>query len=227
MNSYNFIRSLNLLSCTNSVLNKKATHLKQPLLQYTNFCHSRSFDSEILFKSTQSNNYSPISILCWHHIRHSKSNYRQLHSIALSIGMIGQKEHRLTDVAKNFLLQNHHKNFSNDIKDTTPNTQLTRKEKLKRAVKEYGSTVIIFHVTISLMSLGGCYLLVSSGIDLAKIFSSLGISGSVATNAGTFVTAYAIHKVFAPVRISITLGATPFIVRYLRRIGFLKAPKNP
>lgn len=53
----------------------------------------------------------------------------------------------------------------------------------------------------------------------------LGISGTVATNTGTFVTAYAIHKVFAPVRISITLAATPFIVRYLRQIGFLKKPK--
>lgn len=38
---------------------------------------------------------------------------------------------------------------------------LTRKEKLKRAVKEYGSTVLIFHVGISLISLGSFYLLVS------------------------------------------------------------------
>jgi hypothetical protein len=44
--------------------------------------------------------------------------------------------------------------------------------------------------------------------------------------ASTFVIAYAIHKVFAPVRISITLGATPFIVRYLRKKGILKLPKT-
>lgn len=49
--------------------------------------------------------------------------------------------------------------------------------------------------------------------------------GSVATGASTFVIAYAVHKVFAPVRISITLAAAPFIVRYLRNIGFLKKPK--
>lgn len=35
------------------------------------------------------------------------------------------------------------------------------KEKLKKAVKEYGSTVIVFHVGISLMSLGMFYALVS------------------------------------------------------------------
>lgn len=40
-------------------------------------------------------------------------------------------------------------------------TELSRKDKLKKAVKEYGSTVIIFHVGISLVSLGSFYLLVS------------------------------------------------------------------
>lgn len=40
-------------------------------------------------------------------------------------------------------------------------TTMSTKEKMKKAVKEYGSTVIVFHVTISLFSLGACYLLIS------------------------------------------------------------------
>lgn len=47
----------------------------------------------------------------------------------------------------------------------------------------------------------------------------------VAAGASTFVVAYGFHKIFAPVRISITLGAAPFIVRYLRKIKILKPPK--
>ena len=39
--------------------------------------------------------------------------------------------------------------------------QLSQRQKLQRAVAEYGSTVIVFHVTISLASLGFFYLLVS------------------------------------------------------------------
>lgn len=46
-------------------------------------------------------------------------------------------------------------------KTDTPESQLTPRQKLQRAVKEYGATVIVFHVTISLASLGICYLLVS------------------------------------------------------------------
>lgn len=52
------------------------------------------------------------------------------------------------------------------------------------------------------------------------------ITKAAGSNAGTFVVAYAVHKVFAPVRMAMTLTATPFIVRYLRRIHFLKRNTN-
>ncbi|XP_063699646.1 uncharacterized protein LOC134830184 [Culicoides brevitarsis] len=107
---------------------------------------------------------------------------------------------------------------------------LSKRDQLKRAVKEYGSTVIIFHIGISLASLGGFYLLVSSGLDVAALMDKLGVSadvsGKVMQGASTFVVAYAIHKLFAPLRISITLFSTPFIVRYLRLKGILKPPKK-
>ncbi|XP_046675598.1 protein FAM210B, mitochondrial-like isoform X2 [Homalodisca vitripennis] len=105
--------------------------------------------------------------------------------------------------------------------------KLSNRAKLKRAVKDYGATVIIFHVTISLMSLGISYLAISSGLDVASLLEKVGLDpkSEIAAGASTFVVAYAVHKVFAPVRISITLASTPFIVRYLRRVGILKPPK--
>ncbi|XP_038067430.1 uncharacterized protein LOC119737287 [Patiria miniata] len=106
-------------------------------------------------------------------------------------------------------------------------TQLTQRERLKRAVKDYGSTVIVFHVCISLMSLGGFYLAVSSGLDVQALLTTIGFSSDVvasrlATGTSTFLVAYGVHKLFAPARIAVTLTCTPFIVRYLRGIGFLK-----
>ena len=47
---------------------------------------------------------------------------------------------------------------------------------------------------------------------------------AIAAGAGTFAVAYAFHKVFAPVRLAITAGATPLIVRYLRTRGWVKMP---
>lgn len=64
---------------------------------------------------------------------------------------------------------------------------------------------------------------------MVGLLSKAGVADSIlqsglAAGASTFVIAYAVHKVFAPVRIAITLTATPFIVRYLRRVGILKPP---
>lgn len=66
-----------------------------------------------------------------------------------------------------------------------------------------------------------------SGIDVKSLLSTLGFSADIiqsklAAGTSTFVMSYAVHKVFAPVRIGITLTCTPFIVRYLRGIGLLK-----
>ncbi|XP_071959272.1 uncharacterized protein [Antedon mediterranea] len=118
---------------------------------------------------------------------------------------------------------------NNTTASDTPR-QLTQREKLKRAVKEYGGTVVVFHVGISLASLGGFYLAVSSGLDMTVLLKSIGFSAEMvqsklATGASTFVVAYAVHKMFAPVRIGITLTTCPFLVRYLRKVGVLKPPK--
>lgn len=45
--------------------------------------------------------------------------------------------------------------------EKSKNTNETAQSKLKKAVKEYGSTVIVFHIAISLVSLGTFYALVS------------------------------------------------------------------
>ena len=68
-----------------------------------------------------------------------------------------------------------------------------------------------------------------SGIDVVSLVENLPVVGekvkenAVAAGASTFVIAYAVHKVFAPVRISITLTSVPFLVRYLRARGIIKA----
>lgn len=70
--------------------------------------------------------------------------------------------------------------------------------------------------------------MIFSGLNVDTILNYLkldNLSCKATTNAGSFLVAYAIHKVFAPVRIGITLTATPFIVKHLRKMGILKAGK--
>ncbi|KAM7090525.1 protein FAM210B, mitochondrial [Ciconia maguari] len=113
------------------------------------------------------------------------------------------------------------------------NKKLNKSQQLKQVFKEYGAVGVSFHVGISLISLGIFYVAVSSGVDMTPVLFKLGFSDSslqskMAAGTSTFVLAYAIHKLFAPVRISITVVSVPFIVRYCRKIGFFKPPApNP
>uniref|UniRef100_A0A8B9TFI1 DUF1279 domain-containing protein n=1 Tax=Anas platyrhynchos TaxID=8839 RepID=A0A8B9TFI1_ANAPL len=113
------------------------------------------------------------------------------------------------------------------------NKKLNKSQQLKKVFKECGAVGVIFHVGISSVSLGIFYLAVSTGVDMTAVLFKLGFSESSlqskrAAGTSTFVLAYAIHKLFAPVRISITIVSVPFIVRYCRKIGFFKPPTpNP
>ncbi|XP_024282198.1 protein FAM210B, mitochondrial isoform X1 [Oncorhynchus tshawytscha] len=108
----------------------------------------------------------------------------------------------------------------------------SKTQQLKKIFKEYGAVGVSFHICMSLMSLGMFYLAVSSGIDMAAILYKIGFSESLvqsklAAGTSTFVLAYAIHKLFAPLRISITVISVPLLVRYLRKSGLFKTPNSP
>ncbi|XP_054720058.1 protein FAM210B, mitochondrial-like [Uloborus diversus] len=116
---------------------------------------------------------------------------------------------------------------SEDSSDKKP----SQRARLKQAIKDYGATIIVFHVAISLTSLGICYLAISNGVDVISLLTYVGFSESItssklAQDGSTFAISYAVHKLFAPVRIGITLSAAPFIVRYLRKIKVIKPPKT-
>ncbi|XP_068118794.1 protein FAM210B, mitochondrial [Hyperolius riggenbachi] len=105
----------------------------------------------------------------------------------------------------------------------------SKRQQLTRVFKEYGGVAVAFHVGISLVSLGIFYVLVSNGLDVPALLLKLGVSESVvqsklAAGTSTFVLAYAIHKVFAPLRMTITVVSVPLLVRYFRKIGFFKPP---
>ncbi|XP_053977362.1 uncharacterized protein LOC128875636 [Hylaeus volcanicus] len=114
--------------------------------------------------------------------------------------------------------------------DTKQQLALAKKERFRRIVKDYGSTVVVFHIGISLISLGTIYTAVISGLDLTPMITSMLNEENqdlvkILNYSSNFLLAYSIHKVFAPVRIAITFSVVPFLVQYLRRIGLLKPPK--
>ncbi|XP_012055915.1 PREDICTED: uncharacterized protein LOC105618994 [Atta cephalotes] len=113
---------------------------------------------------------------------------------------------------------------------TMPVAMMSKREKFRLLLRDYGSTLLVFHITISLISLGGCYMVVISGIDVTP-FVQQWTGGneqveSLLKVSTDFIIAYTVHKLLAPVRIGISLSVTPVLVKYLRKIGLLKISKK-
>lgn len=54
------------------------------------------------------------------------------------------------------------KNDANEsIKSVSQTAQLSRKEKFKMAIKDYGIVILVFHIGVSLISLGCCYVAIA------------------------------------------------------------------
>ncbi|KYQ60400.1 hypothetical protein ALC60_00808, partial [Trachymyrmex zeteki] len=109
-------------------------------------------------------------------------------------------------------------------------SMISKREKFRLLLRDYGSTLLVFHITISLISLSGCYMVVVSGIDVTP-FVQKWTGGneqveSLLKVSTDFIIAYTVHKLLAPVRIGISLSVTPVLVKYLRKIGLLKMPKK-
>ncbi|KAL2763536.1 protein FAM210B, mitochondrial [Daubentonia madagascariensis] len=112
---------------------------------------------------------------------------------------------------------------------STEEKKQSKSQQLKKIFQEYGAVAVSLHIGISLISLGIFYMVVSSGVDMSAVLLKLGfkeslVQSKLAAGTSTFVVAYAMHKLLAPVRISITLVSVPFIVRYFRKVGFFKPP---
>ncbi|XP_014384181.1 PREDICTED: protein FAM210B, partial [Myotis brandtii] len=131
--------------------------------------------------------------------------------------------------------QNPSKTTTTTVSDLskTEEKKQSKSQQLKKVFQEYGAVGMSVHIGISLVSLGMFYMVVSSGVDMSAILLKLGfkeslVQSKMAAGTSTFVVAYAIHKLFAPVRISITLVSVPLLVRYFRKVGFFKPPPaNP
>mmetsp|Transcript_13083 Transcript_13083/g.21185 ORF Transcript_13083/g.21185 Transcript_13083/m.21185 type:complete len:117 (+) Transcript_13083:1713-2063(+) len=87
-------------------------------------------------------------------------------------------------------------------------------------LKRYGKIGIAVHMSLSAVSLGGWWLLVSSGVDVVKLGTKIGIDlsdSSVVSSTSTFAIAYGIHKLTMPLRLPISVAITPLVARALAR----------
>jgi hypothetical protein len=96
----------------------------------------------------------------------------------------------------------------------------SRMNMAKQLLKTYGSAYLITSISLSLVSFGVFYVLVSSGVDVAALLSVIGITATQnSEKVGTVAIAYAAHKAASPIRFPPTVALTPIVAGWMGKTG--------
>lgn len=158
----NMLEDKNKMNFANSTVEKGMNTLKN------NAClHGNSSSSKLWMEMIRSK-FMKNSFACLYQTDHAL--FMIYHSNApnqSSWRMFSDKK----DVAKNEKNTNLNNETQNDANAPTEPVALTPRAKLKNAIKDYGSTVLLFHIGISLVSLGIFYQLVSRLVQIKAIIT--------------------------------------------------------
>ncbi|XP_015610437.1 uncharacterized protein C18orf19 homolog A isoform X2 [Cephus cinctus] len=100
-------------------------------------------------------------------------------------------------------------------------------QRMKQMTKDYWHILIPVHVITSIGWMSLFYIAAKNGVDIVGIMEYMKLSEKYlemlrGSSAGHWAVAYALYKVFTPLRYTITVGGTTLSIRYLNRWGYLK-----
>ncbi|KAL0369498.1 UNVERIFIED_CONTAM: protein, mitochondrial [Sesamum calycinum] len=89
-------------------------------------------------------------------------------------------------------------------------------DQAKELLAKYGGAYLATSITLSLISFGLCYALISAGVDVPALLQKVGISSNeTGEKVGTFALAYAAHKAASPIRFPPTVALTPIVASWI------------
>ncbi|KRT82444.1 hypothetical protein AMK59_3743, partial [Oryctes borbonicus] len=122
------------------------------------------------------------------------------------------------------------KQFSDDNKklkkkDEVPKLSIFKR--FKQMYRDYWYVLVPVHVVTSIGWFGSFYYLAKSGVDIATLMESWHVSDVIInplrdSSMGYLAVAYALYKIFTPLRYMVTLGGTTISIKYLKEWGYIK-----
>merc|ERR1711976_903935 len=101
-------------------------------------------------------------------------------------------------------------------------------QKFKKMSKDYWYVLVPVHVATSLVWFGGFYMMCKSGIDVAALLQTFGVSEAYVeklsnSEMGYYALSYACYKIATPARYTVTVGGTTLTIAKLKDTGYLKS----
>ncbi|CAM6109747.1 unnamed protein product [Calypogeia fissa] len=89
---------------------------------------------------------------------------------------------------------------------------VSKSTQAKDLLTRYGGAYLATSISLSVVSFGLCYVLVSNGVDVTALLEKVGIhTNETGEKVGTFALAYAAHKAASPIRFPPTVALTPIV----------------
>ncbi|KAK6163624.1 hypothetical protein DH2020_000488 [Rehmannia glutinosa] len=105
---------------------------------------------------------------------------------------------------------------SKEGNEETNETTKSKGDQAKELLAKYGGAYLATSITLSLISFGLCYALISAGVDVPALLQKVGISSNeTGEKVGTFALAYAAHKAASPIRFPPTVALTPIVASWI------------
>ncbi|GJQ85612.1 hypothetical protein Trydic_g20162 [Trypoxylus dichotomus] len=120
--------------------------------------------------------------------------------------------------------------FSDDnkkIEKKEKRPKLSIFQRFKQMYRDYWYVLVPVHVVTSIGWFGSFYYLAKSGVDIVTLMESLHVSDVIInplrdSSMGYLAVAYALYKIFTPLRYMVTLGGTTVSIKYLKEWGYIK-----
>lgn len=105
---------------------------------------------------------------------------------------------------------------SKDGNEESKENGKSKGDQAKELLAKYGGAYLATSITLSLISFGLCYALISAGVDVQALLQKVGIStNATGEKVGTFALAYAAHKAASPIRFPPTVALTPVVASWI------------
>ncbi|CAI9785843.1 unnamed protein product [Fraxinus pennsylvanica] len=107
--------------------------------------------------------------------------------------------------------------FSSKGEENDENKEKKSKgDQAKELLAKYGGAYLATSITLSLISFGLCYALITAGVDVQTLLQKIGIStNETGEKVGAFALAYAAHKAASPIRFPPTVALTPIVASWI------------
>jgi len=101
-------------------------------------------------------------------------------------------------------------------------------QKMKQMTKDYWHVLVPVHVITSIGWVAIFYTAVRNGVDIVQLLEYMNFSEKYVdlirnSSAGNWAITYALYKIFTPLRYTVTVGGTTMAIRYLSKLGYVKA----